>query len=85
MSYTVTWRHAAQQRLAALWTGATDRGAVTDAANQIDDELERDPLSAGESRPGVSRILIVPPLAVLFTVDAGRREVTVWSVWRSRR
>lgn len=65
-----------------LWVNAHDRQAVADAANQIDRDLARDPLNTGESRGGEARIHIVPPLAVLYDVDAAARTVTVWAVWR---
>src|SRR5262249_32991483 len=51
-----------EQALSDLWVNAPDRQAVTDAANQIDRDLERNPLSTGESRDGDTRIHIVPPL-----------------------
>jgi hypothetical protein len=80
----VVWRPSAEQQLAALWTSATDRNAVTAAANRIDADLARDPLSACESRAGNTRFYYVPPLAVYFNVDEAAREVTVWAVWRRR-
>jgi hypothetical protein len=82
MRWTVTWLPSAEQTLTNLWLQAADRGAVTTAANQIDQDLAYDPLSTGESRDGDTRIHTVPPLAVLFDVDPGDRMVTVWAVWR---
>ena len=84
MNYTVEWVPSAEQRLAQLWISAPDRQAVTDAANEIDFRLERDPLNEGESRSGVRRLLFVPPLAVYFDVDDDRHEVWVRVVWRTR-
>lgn len=82
MKFTVNWQPDALARFADIWNNAADQHAVSAAANYIDKELERDPLAAGESRrPGV-RILIESPLAVYFTVDDKRRQVTVWQVWR---
>jgi hypothetical protein len=82
MKWTVTWLPSAERTLTDLWVNAPDRNAVAAAANRIDQDLERDPLSAGESRQGDTRIHIVEPLAVLFDVDPAQRTVTVWSVWR---
>ena len=82
MNWTVIWRPSAEQQLAQLWVSAADRNAVTAAANQIDAELQHDPLSAGEARAGPTRILIVHPLAVYFDVDVAQHEVAVWAVWR---
>ena len=58
-----------------------DRGAVAAAADAIDASLEQDPLSEGESREAGTRILIVPPLAVLFDVLEQDRVVSVWAVF----
>jgi hypothetical protein len=83
MNWSVTWLPTAERTLTDLWVNAPDRQAVTDAANQIDRDLERNPQSAGESRDGDTRIHTVPPLTVLFDVDATARTVTVWAVWRT--
>lgn len=82
MTYTVEWLPAAEQDLADLWNNAPDRGAVTAAANALDDILAYDPLSAGEGREGDRRILFVEPLAILYEVDAANQHVTVLDVWR---
>jgi plasmid stabilization system protein ParE len=82
MSYTVVWERAAEQKLADIWVAAADRAAVTQAANTIDARLRKDPNTAGESRQGVTRILVEPPLAVYFDVSDPDRLVTVWAVWR---
>lgn len=36
MRYTVNWRSKAQDELARIWLRASNRRAVTDAANRID-------------------------------------------------
>jgi hypothetical protein len=64
---------------------AADRQAITQAANQIDEELQTDPEDCGESRDLGRRVLIVPPLGILFRVDAHARIVYVLSVWRFRQ
>jgi hypothetical protein len=84
MKYTVVWKPSAEAMLAHLWNTATDRHAVTRAANQIDLWLQRDPLSQGESRSGSVRVLVVPPLAVHFQVLELDRLVQVLKVWRIR-
>ena len=92
MRYTVGWQPAAERGLAALWTVARDRAAVTQAAHRIEELLVRNPEDAGESRtpdgsPG-RRILFDPPLAVVFSVSESVREVRVldvgWSSWRKK-
>jgi plasmid stabilization system protein ParE len=82
MKFTVDWRPRAEQKLADIWNNAADRAAITGAADYIDFVLERDPLTAGESRPGNIRILIERPLAVYYRVDRKNNEVLVLSVWR---
>jgi hypothetical protein len=84
MSYLVTWRPSAEQHLARLWMNATDRKALTLAADTIDADLARDPFAVGESRSGAIRIYIVSPLAVYYTVDAASQQVFVWAVWSRR-
>ena len=39
--YTITWRQAALDHLARIWTDSPDRPAVTRAADAIDVELRR--------------------------------------------
>jgi plasmid stabilization system protein ParE len=80
MKWTVVWQPLAEQKLAAAWTGADDRQAVTAAAHMIDTLLQADPESAGESRSGSERVLIVPPLTVAFEVSEPDRLVRVLSV-----
>ena len=81
MKWTVIYRPDAADELATIWVNARDRQAVANAANQIDKRLARDPLSAGESREGNSRIICEGPLAVLFDVVEDDRTVTVWGVF----
>jgi hypothetical protein len=45
----VLWRPVAEQRLAAIWTSASDRNAVARAAHAIDEALRADPERVGES------------------------------------
>jgi plasmid stabilization system protein ParE len=83
MNYTVLWMPVAEQRLAAIWTSATDRNAVSQAAHVIDQALQTDPEQVGESRIDDVRILFERPLGVFFTVSPEDRTVSVLSVWRS--
>ena len=82
MKWTVIFQPSAKDELASLWLNSTDRKAVADAADAIDQILRTNPLAAGESRDGDMRLLIEPPLAVLFDVEADDRKVTVWLVRR---
>ncbi|MBN9118630.1 MAG: hypothetical protein J0I06_05660 [Planctomycetes bacterium] len=44
MNFTIVWSEAAIQDLARIWLNATDRNAITQASNEIDRVLGRDPL-----------------------------------------
>ena len=85
MSYTVSWLPSAEQDLADTWLNAPDRDAVASAADAIDRQLQRDPLSVGESRSGAVRIVFLSPLVALFRVDQANRTVYVLRVRHSAR
>jgi hypothetical protein len=73
--------------LARLWAqgdGAV-RQALTSASNDIDKLLQRDPTSEGESRASGRRITFVPPLVVVFRVEADGKTVTVLEIRLYRR
>lgn len=54
--YTVVWVEGAERELANLWLDATDRRAVTDAADEIDRALARDATTKGlDLREGLPR------------------------------
>ncbi len=80
--YTVSWSPSAERELADIWNKASDRAEITAAANEIDADLARDPLTLGEARGGHTRIVFVTPLAVLFDVEETDQSVRVWDVWR---
>ena len=82
MNWTVEWVPVAQNRLAAIWVSASDRGAITAAANAIDARLQRDPFAESESRTGSLRVTFEAPLGVLFRVKEPQHRVTVVLVWR---
>ena len=80
MRFTVTWHPSAEQELTDIWLRATDRAAVSQAANAIDRLLTSDPLSQGEEFYG-ERLLVVLPLAVTYTVSEQDRTVQILQVW----
>ncbi|MEX2316239.1 MAG: hypothetical protein WD669_03740 [Pirellulales bacterium] len=75
--YTVVWHDDAQNQLAQVWMGSTDRAAITEAAHVIDIELAVDAGSKGVEVEGELRELVVPPLRVLFGVSEPDRLVRV--------
>jgi hypothetical protein len=85
MNYRVDWAEEAEQQLAAVWTSAVDRTAVTVAAQRIEQRLGLNPLLQGEARDDFDvRILFDDPLGVVFRVDVFARTVIVVSVGLSK-
>lgn len=80
MNYTVLWKPSLKQRLAEIWLKSNDRNAVASAANTVDVLLRAAPLAQGESRSGLTRIVIVRPLAVVYDVFDEDRRVDVLAV-----
>jgi hypothetical protein len=84
MRYTVVYLRTARNQLANIWTVASDRAAVTAAANRFDRVLATDPHLVGESRSGATRVLLEHPLGALFEVSQADRLATVVAIWRIR-
>jgi hypothetical protein len=78
--YAATWLNSAQMHLAQIWNDATDKQAVTRAANAIDVELATDADRKGNPVPEGLRSLSIPPLHVLFEVQEQDRLVEVASI-----
>jgi hypothetical protein len=78
--YTVTATRRAEDDLAQLWLRASDRPAISQAANRIDQVLSENPSTMGFQAIRGMRQLIVSPLIVEFTVEEDDRLVTIWSV-----
>jgi plasmid stabilization system protein ParE len=78
--YTVSWRPEVLADLADLWSAATDRPAITAAADQIDELLSNNASDQGiEIHEGL-RAFVAEPLAVYFSVSEPDRLVTVLAV-----
>jgi hypothetical protein len=78
--YTVVWHVDAENELAELWLAANDRDAVTLATNTIDSHLAADADRKGIAVEGDLRLLVVPPLRVLFAVSEPDRMVRILDV-----
>ena len=76
MSYRVDWELVADE-IAALWTAAHDRNAVTAALHRIDQALQRDPHACGESRDEGERLIFDGPVSVLFHIAGPDRVVVI--------
>jgi len=64
---------------------AGDRPAVAQAADEIDRLLAHDPLQVGESREGITRIVMQHPLAAQFDVYPDDCRVVVLAITCGRR
>ena len=82
MNFTLRWKSKAVEHMAALWMNAKDRKAITAAANAIEKQLARDPFHNSESRDKGRRIMIEPPLGVIFKVHRKKRIVDILRVWQ---
>jgi dsDNA-binding SOS-regulon protein len=82
VKYTVSCTGEADSQLATIWMNADDREAVLQAAQTLDDELERTPLESGESREEGFRIAFSSPLGVRYRVSEADRLVVIVSFWR---
>ena len=80
MKFTVNWKPQAEDQLISIWLERADRQAVTAAANEIDRQLKSAPESFGEARSGITRLAVVPPLAVHFDVYAEDIRVDVLTI-----
>ncbi len=80
--FLVNWIRRALNQLAAIWTGSTDRNAVTAAAALIDSELTIDPATKGKPHGARFRTFRAPPLIVLFQVLDQDCRVDIVSVKR---
>jgi hypothetical protein len=81
MRYTVTWVPTALDELARIWIAAPDQQAASDAADEIDRRLRRNPERVGVDLGG-DRYLEVEPLAVFYSIHPADRLVRVLAVWR---
>lgn len=82
-NYDVDFETAADNDLAAIWLAASDRNAVTEASNELDEAMADDPLTLGESRESsVRRVAFCPPIGVHFEVVEDDKRVIVEAVFR---
>ena len=83
MTFSVVWQEKALDELTAIWTDADSdlRQMITQAAHNLDEELQTDPFAIGESREGNDRISFIYPLGFFFEVSPNERLVTINHVW----
>lgn len=85
MIWQVVWIKEAEAELINLWIAGPDRASVTQAAEQIDEQLAINPVDFGESRQVDERIAFLGPLAVEFTIDLAMHQVFVFHIRRVLR
>ncbi len=81
MKFRVSWDHDAFRNLLRQWNAAGKPHAATLAFDAIEVALSTDAHQAGESREGDQRILLEPPLGVIFEVRHDVREAMILDAW----
>jgi hypothetical protein len=84
LNYRVIWDQTAFRRLVHEWTAAGKPESAFHAFDAIEELLSTDAEVQGESRTGDYRILIVPPLGVIFVPNPGLGEVLIFDAWMVR-
>ncbi len=77
MNYTVYWLPEADRALLAQLLRAADKQQLLRAGRTVENQLRRDPHTAGEEREPGERILFERPLCVLFVIDESARTVFI--------
>jgi len=85
MTYHVVWDVEAYRKLEQIWTHAADIGPSVRAFDEIERLLATAPEEQGESRASGRRVLIVPPLGIIYRVQSRLQEVYVQEAWEFRR
>ena len=82
MTYRVIWLPEVLEELSRIWLKADVvlRAKIMAACQEIEQRLEFDPYSEGESRFGSERFTLVSPLTLTFHVDSAAEEVIIAKV-----
>jgi hypothetical protein len=86
--YTVVWSRSAKSRLAELWLdNPAIRQEITEVADQIDRALAHVPATIGIPVSPRSRLVVLPPLSVLYWISENDKQVRVIHVsfWDDER
>jgi hypothetical protein len=82
LNYSVHWTDDALDELAAVWTAAADRNAVTAASHRLEQDLARDPYGRGIARnASVNRTATDLPLGIDYEIIEDDKKVRVLRVW----
>jgi hypothetical protein len=87
MTFRVEWLQSARDDLAWIWERAdfNERQAITAASSLLDQKLQHDPDSQGESRPEGQRIVFEAPLGVTIRLERVGSAVLITRVRYLRR
>lgn len=80
MKYSVIWKPAALAKLADIWLDATNRESVNAAVRRIDAFLERGESNAGEDYFAGTRLIVAPPLVVVYSIEHAECRAFVLAV-----
>lgn len=81
-AYTIEWTPDAEADLADRWLAASDRSAVTAAAQWLETKLGSDPLRFGQPWwSSIHRIAVRGPIGVEFEVIEDDKRVIVHGVF----
>jgi hypothetical protein len=82
MRFTLVWKPSASDDLVALWLDAPpgSRERFRQVVDDIERALMRDPLSIGESRDEQVRMVVEPPVVLVFEVSLDDRRVCVLAI-----
>lgn len=69
MKYSVVWKPVALAKLADIWLAAGNRDSVNEAVRRIDAFLARSYQTAGEDYLSGTRLLVAPPLVVVYSIE----------------
>jgi hypothetical protein len=82
MNYSVHWTDNALDELAAVWTAASDRNAVTTASHRLELDLTREPYTRGIRRnSSTNRTATDLPLGVDYEIIEDDKKVRIVRVW----
>ncbi len=77
MNFEVRLRDSAADEMLVQYVRAANKPAIFAASGRIERELGDDPHSAGEERGGNTRVLVVRPLLVMYSIDDAERVVFI--------
>lgn len=83
MNYQVDWVPSAENELVKIWLAARDRQYLREAIDAFEQQCAINPLTLGESRHGMFRIVFVDPLTIWIKVHSASKTVSVCAIERN--